>query len=242
MSVFLKIILSLFILNISTFVYAGVTIQGTRIIFPAHSKGISVQLENQFETPALVQVWLDNGNMNEMPDAKDIPFILTPVLSRVEPKKGQSIRILPLDVSMLSKDRESIFYFNMLDIPPEDLKSDSNYLSFNVRTRIKLFYRPEALKMTQEKAFAGIVFKYNQEQKQLNIENPSPYFMNFSKFIFNPDHQATKVMKAMMIAPYSSQTITLDQHPHEIRQVQYFLVNDLGGEIAIRGAVTPIRK
>lgn len=34
--------------------YAGVSIDGTRIIFPAHSKSVNVQLRNIYDTPALV--------------------------------------------------------------------------------------------------------------------------------------------------------------------------------------------
>src|SRR5690606_17304236 len=127
--------------------FAGVTIDGTRIIFPSNAKSISVQLRNGVSTPALVQTWIDDGDMNEIPDADKIPFILTPPLTRVEPHKGQVIRILPTGSPGLPQDRESLFWFNMLDIPPDDPEySGKNILTFNVRTRIKLFYRPANLK------------------------------------------------------------------------------------------------
>jgi P pilus assembly chaperone PapD len=50
-----------------------------------------VQLRNEFATPALVQTWIDQGDMSTMPAADQIPFVLTPPLSRVESKKGQII-------------------------------------------------------------------------------------------------------------------------------------------------------
>lgn len=237
MSVLFKIILSLFILSSSTLIYAGVTIQGTRIIFPAKSKAISVQLENQFSTPALVQVWLDNGDMNHMPKADEVPFILSPVISRVEAKRGQSIRIFPLNTETLAKDRESLFYFNMLDIPPEELKNDINYLSFNVRTRIKLFYRPEGLKIEQRKAFDKITVQYDATNNQLNINNPTPYFMNFSKFIINPNQQATPLTQALMVEPYSVGNLSVSKISQPIHELQYFLINDLGGEIRLNSVV-----
>src|SRR5690606_22434537 len=69
--------------------FAGVTIDDTRIIFPSNAKSISVQLRNGVSTPALVQTWIDDGDINEIADADKIPFILTPPLTRVEPHKGR---------------------------------------------------------------------------------------------------------------------------------------------------------
>ncbi len=76
-------------------IFAGVTIDGTRIIFPSNAKSISVQLRNGLSTPALVQTWIDNGDIDQIPNADQIPFVLTPPLSRVEPNRGQIIRIIP---------------------------------------------------------------------------------------------------------------------------------------------------
>ena len=113
--------------------YAGVSIDGTRIIFPAHSKSVNVQLRNIYDTPALVQAWIDNGDPKKTPQAEEVPFVLNPPLVRIEPNKGQIIRIIPLDTSKLAKDRESIYWFNILDIPPSDPNlADKNHLSFTV--------------------------------------------------------------------------------------------------------------
>ena len=142
-------------------IFAGVTIDGTRIIFPSNAKSISVQLRNGLSTPALVQTWIDNGDIDQIPNADQIPFVLTPPLSRVEPNRGQIIRIIPTGSPSLPQDRESLFWFNMLDIPPDDPQYvGKNLLTFNVRTRIKLFYRPSNLKMSANTAYASIKAKY----------------------------------------------------------------------------------
>lgn len=72
-------ILSIFLL--SQYTNAGVSIDGTRIIFPSTAKSVSVQLRNEFATPALVQTWIDQGDMSTIPAADQIPFVLTPPLS-----------------------------------------------------------------------------------------------------------------------------------------------------------------
>ncbi|MGS9149438.1 fimbria/pilus periplasmic chaperone, partial [Salmonella enterica subsp. enterica serovar Infantis] len=56
----------------------------------------------------------------------------------------------------LPRDRESGFYLNVLDIPsrPETEESETdggpiNYLQLAVRSRIKLFFRPDTLSQSQ---------------------------------------------------------------------------------------------
>ncbi|KAF1028434.1 MAG: putative fimbrial chaperone YehC [Acinetobacter bereziniae] len=70
--------------------YAGVSIDGTRIIFPADSKSVNVQLRNIYDTPALVQAWIDIGDPKKTPQAEEVPFVLNPPLVRIEPNKGRS--------------------------------------------------------------------------------------------------------------------------------------------------------
>lgn len=216
---------------LSMYAQAGVTIEGTRIIVPSDAKAVSVQLQNQFSSPALIQVWLDTGDMNHMPDASQIPFILTPALSRVEAKGGQVIRIIPLGTPEQPQDRESLFIFNLLDIPPERAEdADKNILSFNVRTRIKLFYRPAKLKMSQEKAFQAIKLHYDAKQRVVSVENPTPYYMNFSRIILNPQQQKHEHREALMVAPFEKANFKNIEFNTQITQIKYFILNDLGGE------------
>jgi P pilus assembly chaperone PapD len=209
---------------------AGVSIEGTRIIFPADSTSVGVQLRNEFSTPALVQVWIDNGNMDEMPAAEEIPFVLSPPLSRIEPKQGQIIRILQTDSSQLAEDRESLFWFNMLDIPPEnpDLAGE-NVLTFTVRTRIKLFYRPKKLKMTVNNAFKNLQFEYLQDEQKVEIKNPTPYYITFANLVLKTTSGDRTYQKSVMLSPFSSQKLEDFKLPAKPNQVSYAALNDLGG-------------
>ncbi|MGB9191242.1 fimbrial biogenesis chaperone [Acinetobacter sp.] len=209
---------------------AGVSIEGTRIIFPADSTSVGVQLRNEFSTPALVQVWIDNGNMDKMPAAEEIPFVLSPPLSRIEPKQGQIIRILQTDSSQLAEDRESLFWFNMLDIPPEnpDLAGE-NVLTFTVRTRIKLFYRPKKLKMTVNNAFKNLQFEYLQDEQKVEIKNPTPYYITFANLVLKTASGDRTYQKSVMLSPFSSQKLEDFKLPAKPNQVSYAALNDLGG-------------
>lgn len=219
------------LLHIALSAQAGVTIQGTRIIVPSDAQAVSVQIQNQFDTPALIQVWLDTGDMYRLPEASQIPFILTPALTRVDAQSGQAIRIIPLGTPQLPQDRESLFIFNLLDIPPQRLQDqDKNLLSFNVRTRIKLFYRPVNLKMSQDKGFKALKFYYNAQQQRMRVENPTPYYINFSKIIFNPQQQHYLHREALMVHPFDRASFQRVDFNAALTQVKYFVLNDLGGE------------
>lgn len=68
----------------------NIIVNGTRFIYPGNEKEITVQLSNTADRPALAQAWLDNGNADATPDTITTPFIITPPISRVDAKSGQT--------------------------------------------------------------------------------------------------------------------------------------------------------
>ncbi|OTG82857.1 molecular chaperone [Acinetobacter sp. ANC 4648] len=224
-----KIVLTLLTVCWINLTQAGVSIDGTRIIFPAGSTSVGVQVRNEFNTPALVQTWIDNGNIDEIPTAEEIPFVLTPPLSRVEPNQGQVIRIIQTESSKLPEDRESLFWFNMLDIPPDNPNLvGQNLLSFTVRTRIKLFYRPNKLKVAVNEAFNQVQFNYLSDEKKVELKNPTSYYITFVSLDFKTSLGESNYKKPIMVLPFSSQIVDfkLENKPNNIN---YSFINDLGG-------------
>lgn len=210
--------------------YAGVTIDGTRVIFPSNAKSVSVQLRNALSTPALIQTWIDNGDINQIPDADKIPFVLTPPLSRVESNKGQIIRIIPTGSPILPQDRESLFWFNILDIPPDDPQyAGKNILTFNVRTRIKLFYRPSELKMPMNTAYSSIKVNYNEASKEISLNNQTPYFITITQMDFKSKSENANYSQAVMLKPFSQQVVDKFTVNFPPEKLSYQIVNDLGG-------------
>lgn len=209
--------------------HAGVSIDGTRIIFPANSKSVNVQLRNIYDTSALVQAWIDNGDPKKTPKADEVPFVLNPPLVRIEPKKGQIIRIIPLDTSKLAKDRESIYWFNILDIPPSDPKlADKNHLSFTVRTRVKLFYRPTQLAIKADTAQQNLQFKLDRSSNSLNIVNSSPYYITVLQVESGGKNAINSSEDALMIEPFSNHSLNNFKPDQTTKKISYEIVNDLG--------------
>ena len=76
--------------------HAEIVLHGTRVIYPSNAREITLQLSNNGTAPSLVQAWIDDGNAKSTPDETNVPFIITPPISRVEVTKGQTLRITAL--------------------------------------------------------------------------------------------------------------------------------------------------
>ncbi|MBO0237257.1 fimbria/pilus periplasmic chaperone, partial [Vibrio parahaemolyticus] len=75
--------------------------------------------------------WLDTGDASETPDTIKTPFQITPPISRIDAKGGQTLRIRLMDKNGLPQDKESLWWLNILDIPPTVRtagKEDQNFL------------------------------------------------------------------------------------------------------------------
>lgn len=75
-------------LAFSSSVWADVVINTTRVIYKEAAKEVNVRLTNEGPRPLLVQSWLDDGRATESPENIDLPFMLTPPVSRIDAKKA----------------------------------------------------------------------------------------------------------------------------------------------------------
>ncbi|MGE8236394.1 MAG: molecular chaperone [Stenotrophomonas indicatrix] len=180
---------------------AAVTLQGTRIVHDV-SKGrdVTVKASNTGERPAMTQVWIDDGDSTARPENVRTPFRLTPAEPRLlQAQQGQAYRITyaprPSETP-LPTDRESVFYFNLLDIPPKPADAaGKNLLQFAVRTRVKLFHRPAGLPGNARDAAGQL--QWRAQAGGLQVRNPSAYHVTLSTLSL-PDGRKLDVD---MIAP-----------------------------------------
>lgn len=230
----LKKLMTLALLSGSFIANAGIVITGTRIIYPAEQKSVGVQMRNVHEIPALAQVWLEN----EQGETDNIPFTLTPPVSRVDGKTSQTIRIRHTGET-LPQDRESLFYFNLLDIPPKISGSDTqNQLQFSVRSKLKFFYRPAKLPYAATDAYAKVTWHLSGQT--LTVKNPTPYYITYSHITLNQDKQElTEIDDADMLAPFSEKSYTVKKAVPQANQVAWYIINDYGGDY---GNVSPLQR
>ncbi|QIO05739.1 fimbrial biogenesis chaperone [Acinetobacter shaoyimingii] len=211
---------------------AGIAVGNTRIIYPADAQSVNVSLNNLVKKPALAQVWIDNGDASKIPSAHEIPFLVTPPVSRLAPEAEQIVRVIMKPNFKLAQDRESLYWFNMLDIPPIAKENqDKNQLQLSVRSRLKLFYRPSTLNMSQKQAFTALAFHKVLNTKKIEIDNPTPYYITLNKLEFKGSSLSVYYAVDTMLAPYSKQNIELDKANSALNKVKYEVINDLGGYV-----------
>lgn len=219
---------------------AGVVISGTRVIYQAKEREVTVKLSNEGDAPALVQVWLDTGNPNAMPDESKVPFTLSPPLFRLDPKKGQSLRLIYTQ-EPLPQDKESLFWLNVLEVPPRAAAStsadDPNSLQLAFRSRIKLFFRPAGLPGSADEAAARVSWKFVRKDNggyALEATNPTPYHVTFSKIVASEGTASWTSDKGGMVDPGASADFDVgNAAPLTMApaQVDYTFINDYGAGV-----------
>ena len=206
---------------------ADIVISGTRVIYPQSSKDVTVKMENRGTKPLLVQSWLDDGRDTVNPQELKMPFIVTPPVSRIDPSKGQTVRITWTQ-QPLAQDRESLFWFNVLEVPPKAKDGDSqNVLQLAFRTRIKMFFRPDGL--PGDPAIAAGNLKWSQQGTALIANNSSPYYVSMAKATVTVNGKKIEV-DSHTIPPLSNETIPVKNAP-ALRggKIEYTAINDFGG-------------
>ncbi|RIY31424.1 hypothetical protein CKF54_06675 [Psittacicella hinzii] len=215
-------------------------IMATRVIYPANQKSVAFSLTASDDSPSLVQVWIDSGDPNSSPATTKAPFVITPPISRVDPGKGQTLRITYTGQA-LPADRESIFYLNVLDIPPKPSGENApvNYLQVAIKSRIKLFYRP-ALDISLYDAFTKVEFSLITEKNKnyLVVNNPTPYYITYDQIELMVGKNAVAVPEADMVAPFSTVRYALPRAVSPSAQVQWTTIDDNGGRPK---GVTPLK-
>ncbi|WP_080100263.1 fimbria/pilus periplasmic chaperone, partial [Yersinia pestis] len=170
--------LTLLILSVvATVARAEVMISGTRVIYEEKQREGVVKVSNTGDMPVLLQAWIDKGDANARPEAIKVPFSVTPPVVRLDPKRDQTIRLFRTDGG-LAADRETLFWFNLLEVPPKPIQSAAggeNKMQLAFRTRIKMFYRPEGLTVLPAQAAKSLAF--SMKGNQIVIKNASPYYI-----------------------------------------------------------------
>lgn len=209
----------------------GVTTEVTRIIVqaPAHESG--VQLANLNAYPVIVQAWVDDGELLSGPDNSTAPIIALPAVFRLQPGGQRNLRLV-YSGAPLPQDRESLFWLNLYEMPPQPQNTATDYLTITLRTQTKVFYRPRGLALKPYQAHERLVFSRKQQANGdcLQVVNGSPYHLTFSDLQLKAGEHAHGVATDM-IAPFSQVCLPMNA-PLAARgapvEVNYTLLDDRG--------------
>lgn len=219
----------------SAFVNAEIVIDRTRVIYPMQEREVTVNLTNAADSPRLVQVWIDEGAMEQAPELSDVPFTVTPPILRMDAGKGQALRVMlsRAQAQGLVPDKESLFWLNVLGVKPVVAAAQGqNSLQFAWRSRIKLFVRPTSLSGEPDNAPQTLQWRaLNDAAPALQVSNPSAYHVTLTQVSLALNGREYRNDAPPMLAPGAEVIIALNivQNPSPGgAQAQFSTLDDWG--------------
>lgn len=205
---------------------AAVALDRTRAIITGDDKSISLNISNENkQLPYLAQGWIENDKGEKISE----PFTVLPPVQRIEPGAKSQVKIQALaSAAALSQDRESVFYFNLREIPPKSDKA--NTLQLALQTRIKLFYRPKNIIPTSEQASNPWQEKITltRQGDKYNVTNPTPYYVTIVDAATKIGGKTVAGFDPVMVAPKNSQILGGSANALGSQPVLTY-INDYGG-------------
>ncbi len=212
---------------VSTDATSAISMDRTRIIFDGENKSISINIKNNnSKLPYLAQGWIENDSGKKI----NSPFTILPPIQRVEPSNSTQIKIETLsDIVNLPQDRESLYYFNLREIPPKS--STPNTMQIALQTRVKLFYRPKNIesKKNNKTWYSNITLAKSGNNAIIN--NPTPYYITVIK-AGNGTSSVKKDYTPVMISPFGNESLGIEfSELGATPKINY--IDDFGGKPAI---------
>lgn len=214
----------LFAMFMTQHAVAALALDRTRVILNGNEESVSLYVSNQNKTlPFLAQAWIEDTEGRKVTD----PMVALPPVQRIEPGTRSQIRIqTSRGAYNLAQDRESLYYFNLREIPP---KSDKpNTLQIALQSRIKLFYRPVALAMNPNRTPWQEQLKLIRKGDKYVVDNPTPYYITLSSASAQEKGNAIKGFQPIMIPPKSSMLMGGSARALGKKPVLTY-INDYGG-------------
>ena len=191
---------SLFILN---FAFAQISFDRTRVILDMDkSKSQTITAINPNKTlPFLAQSWIEDEKGNKITQ----PLIALPIVQRLNPGQEKQIKVeLVGNASSLPTDRESLYYFNALGVPPKD--GGQNQINIVIQSKLKLFYRPKGLPKYPHQGWIEEL-QVQKTSSGLTLQNPTAYHI----IIYGLSSTSNKKLqeKDIILKPFSTEKVNV---------------------------------
>ncbi|HFH0422677.1 TPA: fimbria/pilus periplasmic chaperone [Salmonella enterica subsp. enterica serovar Bovismorbificans] len=184
---------------------AAINVDRTRIIMSSDVKAVSVGLSNESrDQPYLAQSWMEDSQGK----ATNV-LIALPPLQRIDAGKKSRVRIMRVQNSgaaPLPADRESLFYFNVREIPPAPEDKNKNILQLATQSQLKLFLRPATL-AAEGNASPEKMLQVQSAGGSLTLKNPTPYYITIIWLGQSPKQKLAGFKEGAMVAPFSEQIV-----------------------------------
>ncbi|WP_122316820.1 molecular chaperone [Pseudomonas cichorii] len=205
---------------------AGIVLNTTRVIYQGGDKEASFGVHNSGGGEILLQSWLE-APVTEDKTVARLPFVVTPTLARMAGGSRQLLRLIYAG-SGLPKDRESVLWLNVQEIPQT---AAENTLQIAIRQRIKVFFRPEGLKADPTAAPEMLRWRLLSNDV-LQVENPGPYHVSMLKLATRQGKRELASLDSQMLAPGQSLRLSLSNRSGNAPvNLSFISINDFGGQV-----------
>lgn len=207
---------------------AAIALDRTRVIFDGAQNSVTLNISNQNkELPYLAQGWIEDDRGNKITS----PFTALPPLQRVEPGSQSQMKIQALPaVRLLKQDRETLFYFNLREVPPKSTKP--NTLQIALQTHIKLFYRPAAIAPDPNGFPPQERLTLSHQGDNYVVNNPTPYYVTIVDAHTRKDAPGITGFQPLMVPPKGSLPLTVSAATVGSTPVLTY-INDYGGQVPL---------
>ncbi|MBH1891290.1 fimbria/pilus periplasmic chaperone [Serratia marcescens] len=184
---------------------AAIALDRTRVVFDGSVQSVSLSVSNQNkQLPYLAQGWLEDEQGNKIQS----PLTVLPPVQRIEPGKPSQVKIQALPAAkLLPQDRETLYYFNLREIPPKSDKPNS--LQIALQTRIKLFYRPAAIAPERNAAPWQEQLTLTKQGDKYIVNNPTPYYVTIIDAASRKGSEGAKGFEPLMVPPKGNAPLTV---------------------------------
>lgn len=205
---------------------AAIALDRTRVIVNGNDKSVSLNVKNQnTQLPYLAQGWIEDAQGNKI----STPLAVLPPVQRIEPGKDSQVKVQVLPAAqLLAQDRETLYYFNLREIPPRSNKP--NTLQIALQTRIKLFYRPLAI--VPDKAALASPWQekltLTRQGDRYQVNNPTPYYVTLVDAGSSVKGSGVAGFEPLMVPPKGQAVLSVSANALGASPVLTY-INDYGG-------------
>ena len=204
---------------------AEVSVQGTRVIYPAGQPEVAVVLKNEGQRASLIQAWVADGGIEQKAEASRAPFVLDKPLFRLDAGQSQVLRVRGLPERAPKGDLEHLYWLNVMDVPPRETTTGENTVQLAIRFRMKVFYRPAGLGAPENPAAK---VRFNQTQDALTLHNDSRHYFNVAEMTL-VSAAGERPLDSFYLAPGETKTLAYPAgYTGPLTAVRYSWVDDDG--------------
>lgn len=212
----------LFLLLTTLYAHSAVTLDRTRIVFSGDERAINIRITNDNPEEAyLAQSWIEDLQGNKLTKGA---ILATPPLQRIEPNSDSLVRlsVTPL-LEQLPQDRESVFYFNLREVPPKS--TEGNTLQIALQSRVKLFYRPKNILSESQTQWAHKI-TLARTAKGYQLNNHTPFHLTVIGLGNSKSQSEQSRFDVVMVPPKSTHDIISPS----LSTPYLTYINDYGGK------------